>query len=86
MSKNIRVIKDAENPETPAVLAASIIKISKAFGELQKEGLTPKAIVTLLMGMDGMSKVSKPDIYLVLENLPKLASYYVRKPAEKRTT
>ncbi len=83
MAQNVRIIKDEENPETPAVLASSIIKISKALGDLQKEGLTDKAIVTLICGMDGMSKVSRLDVYLVIENLPKLASYYIRKPAKK---
>ena len=79
MARNVRVIKNEENPETPEVLAASIISISKAFETLSKQGLTDRGIVQLLKGMPGMAEVSIPSIYLVLANLPKLASYYVRK-------
>ncbi len=83
MPRNIKVIKNEENPETPEVLADSIIRISKGFDQLTKQGLTEDAIVVLLKGMRGMNEVSVPGIRLVLQNLPKLASYYVRKPAKK---
>lgn len=79
MARNVKVIKNEENPETPEVLAASIVSISKAFEKLTSQGLTQNAIVVLLKGMRGMNEVSVPSIRLVLENLPKLASYYVRK-------
>lgn len=78
-ASNIRIIKNEEKPETPEVLAASIISISKAFESLSRQGLTERGIVQLLKGMPGMAEVSIPGIYLVLENLPKLAGYYVRK-------
>jgi len=80
MARNIKIIKDDENPETPELLASSIVSISNAFKQIKTAGLTDKAIVTLLSAMDGMSQIAKGDIYLVLENLPKLAGYYVRKP------
>ncbi len=78
-ARNIRVVKNEEKPETPEILAASIIAISKAFDSLKKNGLTDKGIVQLLKGMPGMNEVSVPSIYLVLSNLPKLGSYYIRK-------
>lgn len=78
-AQNVKVIKNEEKPETPEVLAASIIAISKAFETLTSQGLTQRGIVTLLKGMTGMGDVSTSSIYLVLENLPKLASYYVKK-------
>ena len=81
--QNIRVIKNEEKPETPEILAASIIAISKGFERLTKDGLTETAIVQLLKGMPGMADVSVPGIRLVLQNLPKLGSYYVRKPAKR---
>ena len=77
-AQNIKVIKNEEHPETPEVLADSIIRISKAFDSLTKQGLTTRGIVTLLKGMPHMNDVSTPSIYLVLENLPKLAGYYIR--------
>jgi hypothetical protein len=83
MVQSIRIIKSEENPETPELLADSIIRISKAFTQLTLQGLTQNAIVVLLKGMKGMNEVSVPSIRLVLENLPKLSSYYVRKPIKK---
>ena len=46
MARNVRVIKNEENPETP-------------------------------------NEVPTSAVYLVLQNLPRLASYYVRKPIKK---
>lgn len=77
--KNIRIIKNEENPETPELLASSIVRISESFKKLESQGLTRHGIVTLLKGMPGMNPVSVVDIRLVLENLPKLAGYYVKK-------
>ena len=83
MARNIKVKKDEINPETPEVLAASIVSISKNFEKLTSQGLTPRGIVTLLKGMTGMNDVPTSAIYLVLENLPKLGSYYVKKSPKK---
>ena len=77
---NIRVKKDEINPETPEILAASLIRIADAFTALLEQGeLKTEAIVALLLDHPEVrNKVSKRDITLVLENLAKLKSYYVR--------
>jgi hypothetical protein len=77
-AQNVRVIKNEEEPETPEVLAESIIKISKGFESLVNQGLTKNAIIVLIQGMPGVT-LSKHDIQVVLDNLPKLASYYVKR-------
>lgn len=78
--QNIKVIKNEEKPETPEILAASLIKISDAFEALRGKGnLDDDAIACLLKNMRGMNEVSKNDIKLVLGNLPRLKSYYIRK-------
>ena len=77
-AKNVKVIKNEENPETPEVLAESIIRISQGFKKLADQGLTTTAIVVLIQGMPGVT-LTKSDILTVLDNLPKLASYYVKK-------
>lgn len=80
MSKNIKVIKNEENPETPEILAESIIKIADAFERLMStKVLTDHAIVALLKDMPGMAEVSKTEIRLVLENLKRLKGYYIKK-------
>ncbi len=80
MARNVKIIKNEFEPETPEVLASSLIKIAEAFEALNKEGgITLDGIVALLSSMSGMSQVKKNEILLVLENLTKLKSYYVRK-------
>jgi len=79
-AQNVRVIKNEEKPETPEVLAESIIRISDGFKELTNQGLTQRAIIILLQGMPSVgTTVSRTDIQTILDNLPKLASYYVKK-------
>lgn len=78
-NNNIKVIKDSENPETPEVLASSLIKISEAFERFAREpGITQEGLIALLQNMKGMNAVGKREITLVLENLKRLKSYYVR--------
>lgn len=77
-AQNIKVIKNEEKPETPEILAESIIRISDGFKKLTEQGLTQDAIIVLLQGMRGVT-VGKTEIKFVLDNLPKLASYYVKR-------
>lgn len=78
MSRNIRVIKNESNPETPEVLAASIVKIAGAFEKLMTSELKQSALVALLRDMPGMAGVGKGEVDLILSNLKKLKSYYIR--------
>ena len=75
----VKVIKNEENPETPEILAEAIIKISTAAERLVHGPLKPRAIETLLADMPGMAGVKRTDIRMVLENLPKLRGYWLRK-------
>ncbi len=78
-ARNVRVIKNEDEPETPEVLASAILAISKGFEMMKKNGLTDRGIVALLKAMPGMNEVPTSAINLVLQNLPKLSSYYVKK-------
>lgn len=80
-TNNIKVIKNEENPETPEILAASLIKIGEAMEKLQqKGGLDDDAIAALVMNMKGMSgNVNKSQVRLVMDGLARLKSYYIRK-------
>lgn len=80
--KNIKVRKDEVNPETPEVLAASLIRIADAFTAIISQGeLKQEAVVALLLGMD--SRLRKGEVKLVLENLTRLKAYYVRQKPSK---
>ncbi len=77
---NIKVIKNEINPETPEILASSIIAISGAMKKLCGAGdLSNTAIVQLIKGLPNCSQIAKEDIILVLDGLNRLSSYYIRK-------
>ena len=79
-AQNIKVIKDELKPETPEVLAKALIQISDAFASFLNSSLNQRAIITLLLDMPEIrNKISRSEIELVLNNLPKLKSYYVKK-------
>lgn len=79
-AQNIKVIKDEVKPETPEILAKALIQIGDAMQKLAGSGnLTNDAIAALIQNMRGCSHLSKSDIVLVLENLTRLKSYYIRK-------
>ena len=79
-AQNIKVIKNEQNPETPEVLAEALIKIGEGFEAFSKSRLTNRAIVTLLLDLPELrSKVSRSEVEMVLNNLPKLSSYYIKK-------
>lgn len=81
---NIRVVKDPIDPETPEVLAASLIKIGEAMEKLgQVGGLDDDAIVALICNMKGNYILKKEEVRLVLDSLHRLKSYYIRKQPRK---
>jgi hypothetical protein len=77
--QNIRVVKNEENPESIELLAQSIISVSEGFEKLQKSQLTQRAIVVLLQDGIGQGKITKEQIRLVLDNLPRLKAWYIKK-------
>ena len=81
-TNNIKVIKDKQNPETPEVLAAALIKIGDAMERLQQNGgLDDDAIAALMVNMRGMvGKVSKSDVRLVIDGLARLKNYRKSNP------
>jgi hypothetical protein len=74
----IKVKKSEDKPESTEILAASIVQISDGFAKLLNSGLTKRAISVLLQDGIGAAKISKKDIILVLDNLPRLKGWYVK--------
>jgi hypothetical protein len=75
---NIRIKKNEENQESKEVLADAVIRIADGFEKLLATKLNDDAIIQLLMGMSGMAGISKRDVRLVLSNLKRLKSWYIR--------
>lgn len=76
---NITVVKDAVNPEPLELLAKSIVEVAEGFEQLNRSTLNRRAIVVLLQDGIGQGKISKSQINLVLDNLPRLKAWYIRK-------
>ena len=79
MKKNIRIIKSEEDPESAELLAKSIVQVSEAAKKMLSAGLTERAIIVLLQDQIGAANISRVQIRLVLENLPRLKAWYVKK-------
>lgn len=77
--KNIRVKKDEENPESVELLAQSIIQVAEGFQKVANSPLSQRALIVLLHDAIGVSKITKFQIRLVLEALPRLKAWYIRK-------
>lgn len=79
MSKNIKIKKNEENPESAELLAQSIIQVAEGFEKVLSSPLTQRALIVLLHDGIGTAKITKSQIKLVLDNLPRLKGWYVKK-------
>lgn len=76
---NIKIKKDEETPESVELLAKSIVQVSDASKKLLNAGLTERALAVLLHDLIGAGNINRAQIRLVLNNLPRLKSWYVKK-------
>lgn len=77
--KNIHVTKTEEAPESVELLASSIVQIADASQKLLDSGLTERALIILLHDGIGRTQITMSQIQLVLEALPRLKGWYVKK-------
>ena len=77
--QNIKIKKSEENPESAELLAQSIIQVADGFQKVLSSPLTQRALIVLLHDGIGISKITKSQIKLVLDNLPRLKGWYIRK-------
>jgi len=75
---NIKIKKNEETPESVELLAQSIIQVAEGFERIKKSPLTQQALIVLLHNGIGQGKITKSQIKLVLEALPRLKSWYIR--------
>lgn len=77
--KNIKIKKNEENPESVELLAQSIIQVAEGFEKVLNSKLTPRALEVLLQDAVGASKITRSQLRLVLEALPRLKGWYIKK-------
>lgn len=75
---NIKIKKDEENPESVELLAKSIIQVSEGFKKFSNSQLNEKALILLLQDGIGVSKITKSQVKLVLDALPRLIGWYIK--------
>lgn len=76
---NIKIKKNEENPESVELLAQSIIQVAEGFEKVLNSPLTQRALIVLLQDGIGQGKITKSQIKLVLDALPRLKAWYVKK-------
>ena len=77
--KNIKIKKNEENPESAELLAQSVIQVAEGFEKILKTPLTQRGLIVLLHDGIGQAKITKSQIKLVLEALPRLKGWYIKK-------
>lgn len=75
---NIKIVKSLENPESLELMAKSVVQVAEGFKRLRESGLTDRALIVLLQDGIGQQNISKGQIQLVLEALPRLKGWYVK--------
>jgi hypothetical protein len=78
MMKHIKVVKDKEAPESAELLASSVVAVAEGFKKILATPLTERALVVLLQDGIGAAHISKVQIKLVLEALPRLKAWYIK--------
>lgn len=76
---NIKIKKNEENPESVELLAQSIIQVSEGFKKVMESPLTERALIVLLQDGIGVQNITKSQIKLVLQALPRLKAWYIKK-------
>ncbi len=85
MPKRVAILQDAENPESPELIAQAVIDVSKAARKLLGSKLTEDAIITLIRNKIpqsryyGQKNTGKKAIREVLQTAAKLDRFYIKK-------
>ena len=75
---NIKIKKDEEQPESVELLAKSVIQVAEGFQKVLNSPLKERGLIVLLHDGIGPAKITKAQIKLVLEALPRLKGWYVK--------
>ena len=75
---NIKIKKNEDKPEPIELLAQSVTQVAEGFKKLQNSPLTQRAIIVLLHDGIGASNITKSQIKLVIEALPRLKAWYIK--------
>lgn len=75
---NIKIKKNEEKPESVELLASSIVKVAEGFDKIKNSPLNQRGLIVLLHDGIGSANITKRQIKLVLEALPRLKGWYIK--------
>lgn len=75
---NIKIKKNEEQPESVELLAKSIIQVAEGFKKVLASPLNERALICLLQEGIGSGNISRTQIKLVLQALPRLKGWYLK--------
>ena len=75
---NVKIRKTEGAEESTELLASSIVKVSECFEKILSTPLKERGLVVLLHDAIGTAKISKQQIRLVLDALPRLKAWYIK--------
>ena len=75
---NIKIKKTEEAPESAELLARSIVQVADGFAKVLSSPLKEHGLVVLLHDGIGIAKITKKQIRLVLQSLPRLKGWYLK--------
>mgnify|MGYP001566803454 CR=1 FL=1 len=75
---NIKIVKTEGAEESMELLAKSVVQVAEGFEAWRNLPLKDRAIIVLLQDYIGAGHISKQQIKLVIEALPRLKAWYVK--------
>ena len=79
MRNNLHIKKSEPDAESAELLAASIVQVAEGFEKVLASPLTRRALIVLIRDGIGWSKISNQQIEMVLDALPRLKGWYIKK-------
>lgn len=75
---NIKIKKTEGKEESVELLASSIVMVAEGFRKTLSSPLNERALIVLLHDAIGAVHISKAQIRLVLQALPRLKAWYIK--------
>ena len=75
---NVKIKKTEGSEESAELLAKSVVQVAEGFQAMLRTPLQQRAIICLLHDGIGQGKITKGQIKLVLDALPRLKAWYVK--------
>lgn len=80
----VKIKTDQENPEPLELIAQSIITVAEAAEKINKSQLERRLLVLMIQDIAGAQNISKSQINLVLDTVPKIKQQFLKSLPKKK--